>query len=300
MYEDINSSQRNQDSILNNLNISDKISDTASKIIKQLSGKEHRGKKKVIDNIIAFVGATGGTGTSTIVANVAQTIVDKNLSVLIIDSNICYPAQHTFFRIKQEINKKDFVSFLTGKNTVGESIEYRGELGILTSNNRNLMDYINCDTKIVSKNMDECIDRMSSLFDVVLIDCSNHLEHDLISTLLYKSNSIYCVWDEGIGCIANFEKLRGNMRVLGIDPTKMRVVLNKKTNIYYRESVFKSLNAELIEVLPFDTAIIESGLRAEVFVKKGASTSKTAKEYVKGITRLSSKILQLGGFNSGQ
>lgn len=291
MYEDTNIDQTN--------NISDKLSDVANKVIRQLSGKEHKGKKKVIDNIISFVGASGGTGTSTIVANVAQKIVDGGLSVLVIDSNICYPAQHTFFRIKQEIEKKDLVSFITGKNTIGESIEYRGELGVLTSNNRNLMDYINCDTKVVSKNMDECLDRMSSLFDVVLIDCSNRIEHDLINTILYKSNYIYCVWDEGIGCISNFEKLRGNLRVLGIDPTKMRVVLNKKTNIYYRESVFKSLNAELVEVLPFDTAIIESGLRAEIFVKKGSSTSRNSKEYSNGISRLATKILRLGGYNIG-
>lgn len=285
--------------ISDGLNISDKISEATNKVIKQLSGKEHKGKKKVIDNIISFVGASGGTGTSTIVANVAQKIVDGGLSVLVIDSNICYPAQHTFFRIKQEIEKKDLVSFITGKNTVGESIEYIGELGVLTSNNRSLMDYINCDTKIVAKNMSDCLDRMASLFDVVLIDCSNRLEHDMINTILYKSNSIYCVWDEGIGCISNFEKLRGNLRILGIDPSKMRVILNKKTNIYYRESVFKSLKAELVDVLPFDTAVIESGLKAEVFIKKGSSTSKNSKEYANGISRLATKILRLGGYNNG-
>jgi len=299
MYNDPSYQQENE-SGLAKLNIADKISDATNKLIKQLSGKEHRGKKKVIDNIISFIGASGGTGTSTIVANVAQNLVDKNFSVLVIDANICYPAQHIFFRVKQEINKKDLVSFLTGKNTIGESIEYRGELGVLVSNNRNLRDYIHCDSKIVSQNIADCLDRVASLFDLVLIDCPNNISHDLVNTILYKSDAIYCVWDEGISCVANFERLRINLRLLGIDVNKIRVILNKKTNIYYRESVFKSLKAELVEVLPFDTAIIESGLMAEVFIKKGESTSKNAKEFVKGINRLTNKLVQLGGYDNGR
>lgn len=296
MYE--NETNSGLENAASKLNISDTISDTASKVIKQLSGTEHKGKKRVIDNIIAFISPSGGTGVSTIVANVAQEIVGRNLSVLLVDTNICYPSQHIYFRLKQESEKKDLISFLTGKNTIGESIEYKGELGVLVANNRNIMDYINCDNKIISNNMTECLERMSSLFDVVLVDCTNSIEYDMISAVLYRSDSIYCVWDEGISSISNFDRLRSNMRALGIDGNKMKVILNKKTNVYYRESVFKSLNADLVEVIPFDTAVIESGLRGEIFIKKGESNSKTAKGFVKGISKLSSKILQLGGFRN--
>ena len=281
-------------------NISDALSETADKIIKELSGSSHKGKKRVIDNIISFISPAGGTGVSTLVANVAQEIVSRNLSVLVIDTNICYPSQHIYFKIKQETEKKDLISFLSGKNTVGESIEYRGELGVLVANNRNIMDYINCDSKVISNNMVECLERMSSLFDVILIDCSNSIEYDMINNILYRSDSIYCVWDEGINSISNFDRLRTNMRALGIDGNRMKVILNKKTSIYYRESVFKSLNAELIEVIPFDIAVIESGLRGGIFIKNGISNSKTSKEFVKSINRLATKILQLGGYRDGR
>jgi len=299
-FDEFSGTDQDKKSVLQNINISDKISEVTDKLLKQLSGKEHRGKKRIIDNVVAFIGAAGGTGTSTIVANVAQRIADKNFSVLVIDANICYPAQHIFFRVKQEINKKDLVSYLTGKNTIGESIEYRGELGIMVANNRNVRDYIDCDSSVVSNNMIECIERVSTLFDLVIIDCTNDLFHELTNSILYKCNTIYCVWDEGISCVSNFERFRNNLRIFGITTEKIKVILNKKTNIYYREAVFKSLNVDLIEVLPFDTAIIESGLQAEVFIKKGESTSKNAKEFVKSINRLADKILMIGGYVDGQ
>ena len=93
-------------------NISKQTSDKAVDIIKELSGVHNSKGKRVIDNVIAFTNASGGTGASTLVTNVAYMAIQKKLKVLIIDLNILCPIQHAYLGIKQDIEKPDLVSYL--------------------------------------------------------------------------------------------------------------------------------------------------------------------------------------------
>src|SRR5699024_3306557 len=105
------------------VNINKIVGETTNKLIHDFSGSNF-GKfgTKVADNVLAFIGGAGGTGTSTTLANVAYMMAKKGLTVLVIDLNIMYPIQHCYFGIKQEIDRKDLVTFLMGKNPIGESI----------------------------------------------------------------------------------------------------------------------------------------------------------------------------------
>lgn len=281
----------------NNVNVGDIMTKATDKVIKEFAGKHHGSTIKVIDNIIAFIGGAGGTGTSTIVANVADRLTKKGLTVLVVDMNIMYPIQHSFFGIQQKIDRKDLVSFLMGKNEIGASIETAGKMSIMFANNRYLVDYINCDTKDCSANLTEAIERVRHLFDVIIFDCPRALDNDLINTVLYMCDTIYCVWDEGLQCISNIDRMRKNMQVSGIDFNKIKVVFNKKTNIYYTKYIFEQLNIEVVETIPFDTAVIESSLRGEIFCEKGVSTSKNAAAFVAAIDDLADRILENGGYS---
>lgn len=280
------------------VNINQIIGDTASKLIKDFSGKENKSKIKVIDNMIAFIGAAGGTGTSTLVANLAYALSKRNLTVLVVDLNIMYPIQHCLLGFKQEIEKKDLVTFLLGKNQLGESIETRDNISIMYPNNRYLVDQINCDTSACSKTLLSAVADVRHLFDVIMFDCPRQLEFDVVNSILYNCDTIYSVWDEGISCVSNIDRMRKNMQVSGIETySKMKVVFNKKTNIHYTKYIFEKLGLETIETLPFDTAIIESGLRGEVFCEKGASLSKNAAAFSKSVESLADKVLQIGGYS---
>ena len=277
-------------------NMSDMLNKASDKIIKEFAGKHYSQKVKVIDNVLAFIGAAGGTGTSTIVANLAHTLSEKGMTVLVIDLNIMYPIQHAFFGLKQEVDKKDLVSFMLGKNDIGASIENLSTISVLKANNRYLTDYITCDTKQCSDNLVESIARIKHLFDVILIDCPRTIESDIVNSVLYSSDAIYTVWDEGIACISNLERMRKNMQVSGVDSSKIRVIMNKKTNLYYTKYVFEQLGLEVVETLPFDVAVIESSLRAEIFCHKGASMSKNAAAFIQKMDSLSDKVLEIGGY----
>lgn len=273
-------------------------SDKAKEILKTLSGGEVKYTKKVVDNVIAVTNASGGTGASTILANAAFLAATKNLRVLVIDLNIMYPTQHIYFGDdKTDLEKADLVSYLIGKNTLGESIQNKGQVALMYAHNRSLMDCINCETDIAVSNLSSAIQKLRQLFDVIFIDVPLKIENTLCNTAFYMSDAVYLVWDEGISSISNTEKIRRNMALSGIDVyTKMRVVLNKRTNIHYNNYPFQKLNIELVQILPFEPDVIYSSLRSEVFCDKGASSSKNADIFYSSMVELTDKILENGGY----
>lgn len=295
-YEDYNGydDERNVNQSMNQ--ILDKVAD---EVIKSFSGKGNIQKIRVIDNQIAFIGAAGGTGTSTIISNVAFQMAKKGLTVLIVDLNIEYPIQQSIFRVKQQLEKNDLVSFIMGRNEIGASIEVvNNNISIMYANNRYMMDKINCDTQSCSTTLVDTLERIRHLFDVILFDCPLQLDSDIVNSVLYHCDTIYCIWDESLSCIANMDRIKKNMRASGIEADqKVRVIFNKRTNIHYTKYIFEQLGIELVGTLPFDVAIIESGLQGEVFSDKGASLSKTAAAFSAEIEALTGRILEIGGYN---
>lgn len=279
------------------VNLAKSTSDKAVDVIKKLSGKSSKTKSRLIDNVIVLTNASGGTGASTLASNVAFTVLQKGLKVILIDLNIMCPIQHTYLGIRQTIDKPDLVSYLLGKNQLSESIDTSRNINLLFANNRTINDEINCNTRIATENFNTMIKTLRQYYDLVIVDCPMRIDCMMQNTMMYLCDSIYVVWDEGIGSIVNTEKLRRNMALSGIDSfTKMRVVLNKRTSIHFSEYPLKKLNLELVETLPFDADIIDNSLRGRIFCEDGTSTSKNAIEFARKVDSLTSKILKIGGY----
>ena len=279
-------------------NINQIVDNVTNEVIKSFSGVGNTRKIRVMNNVIAFVGAAGGVGTSTILANVAHKVSKKGLSVLVIDANILYPIQHTFFGVKEELEAKDLISFLMGANQIGDSIKgVTSNLSLMFANNRYLTDSINCDNQVCAENFTDTIDRIKHLFDLILIDCPMDVGHHIYNSILYNCDIIYSVWDEGLSCISNIDRFRKNLQMCGIESTyKLRVIFNKKTKVHYTKYIFDQLDVDLIGTLPFDIAIIESSLAGEIFIDKGSSLSKTATAFANEIGNITDKILEIGGY----
>lgn len=277
-------------------NVGKIASDKAVDIIKQLGGSNAENSKYLIDNYVVFTNAAGGTGASTIASNVAYMMKAKGFNVIMIDLNIMCPIQHTCLNIKQELEKPDLVSYLLGKNNLGDSIVNTGSYSVLYANNRSISDLINCNSDIAITNFNDMINKLRSLYSIIIVDCPMQVDNMLCNNVMYNCDSIYMVWDEGLPSISNTDRLRRNMAFTGIDSyTKLRIVLNKRTNTHYNMYPFQKLNLELLEVLPFDTDIIENSLRAQVFCEKGSTSSKNAAEFARRIDSLTDKVLRISG-----
>lgn len=280
--------------------VRDNIDKIKTLVIDELSGKTISNKgKKLIDNIIAFTSISGGAGTSTLLANTAYMLSSKlNLSVLVIDTNIAYATQHIYFNIRQELEKPDLVSLITGKTTVGNSIYYdKHNIGFLISNNRNVVDLVNCNKDIMADNFSDALDSIANLFDIILIDCSNCLDYDINNTALYKCDMIYAVIDENVASISNFERFRNNLEATGITSGKIKTIMNKRTSIFYHRSIISKMGIDLMSVIPFELGVVESGLKGEIFCKSGISKSK---EFYNSILDVAEKIIMNGGYRDGQ
>lgn len=280
------------------VNLSQLGQDAVKNIGRELSGaNEDRRSKMILDHIFAFVGLSGGVGVSTIVANTAYALKRVGYSVLVIDTNILYPIQHSFFRVKQEVASKDFFSYLFGECALGECIRYPmgNNLGVMVANNRGLIEVVDSDTKDASNAFLEALERVGSLFDFVLIDTNNNLNSELSNSALYKADRIIAVMDENIECLSNYNRMTAAMGACGIDYSRIKTVMNQRTDIQYSKSVFKDFGIDLMHVLPFDSKVRESGLKGEIFIQKGESMSRNSARFNQGITDLANSIKQLSG-----
>lgn len=278
------------------INIASSIKQTTKGLSTELSGRNIATKKIILDHVFAFAGLAGGTGTSTILANVAYKLAKMGNSVLVIDINIMYPIQHSFFGIKQEIKTDDIVSYISGECTVGEAIKYTpgNKIGLLIANNRSLDKLVDVDSKTGAIALTECLERLGGLFDYILIDTNINLNNELTNAAMYRADKIITVMDESLECLSNYDRLVTAMGNCGIDPGRIRTVMNKRTSIFYNQKVLDDFGIELIEVLPFNLGVIESGLAGEIFSEKGASTAKTATEFNDRITDLAQIIQSYG------
>ena len=283
---------------MENNTISSKMNDIAQNLITELSGKNQSFSKKVIDNIFAFVGLSGGVGTSIIVANLAKSLTEKHFSVVVLDLNICYPIQHLYFKVEQKIKKPDLVSLLAGENKLGESLEIKDGISLLYANNRILFDKVMMDSPGTSNNLSAILEQLSSLYDVVLLDVPTNgdLAFELTNTALFKSDFIIAVMDENVGCIGAYNRLKNNLACVGISNQNLKVIMNKRTNITYPASVFRALDIDLDVLLPYEISIVEAGLRGNIYISNGASSSVTAAQFLEAIDELRDVVLRYGGY----
>lgn len=278
-------------------NIGHTVLNKAIDTVKDLSGKDAKFTRKVVDNVIVVTNAAGGCGASTITANVAYMANKMGFKVIVIDLNIMYPIQYSYFGIKQQVECSDLVSFLFGNNAIGASIDSTNDVNVLYANNRTLTDSIKSELDTCVSNFQTAINNLRQLYDIVLIDTPMRVDNKLCNIAFYLADQVYMVWDEGISSIANAEKIRRNMSISGIDVyNKMKAILNKRTDIAYTRYPFDKLGFELIKVLPFNSAIIESSLKSSIFCEKGASSSDSATDFYTGIKELTSVILENGGY----
>lgn len=289
--------------------ISDTVSGKFENIIRVISGTLDEDvmtdseKKTLIkqdltpDNLLVFMGATGGVGTTTILTNVATKLRSMGNSVLVIDLDILNPSiKYSLHCNMEKTPDKDLVSYLTGGCVLGEAIYTTdNKIAVMSAYNRTIVDYIYLDNGHVASKLSKSLSALKKLFDFVLIDIPSKLiMSDIIGQVLYDCDHMYMVWNEDVKCVSGTELLRINMSRIGIpyDNKLDSVIFNARTSIDYRTSILKQSLLNIITVLPYDSGIKESNLRGEVFIKKGMSASKHSGDYCNGIDTICKVIME--------
>lgn len=296
VIEDINKRVERGESEDTTNSVSELLDTGMKETFRVLSGSTTKKKLRIPDNIVAFIGAAGGVGTSTIVANTALQLVRGGYSVLVMDCNLEYPVQHSYLGYRQTDIKKDLCSFLYGECTMGEAIQNKKEVHLLCARNRTLMDFINLDNADRAKELEVAIQRLRDLYDVILLDVPNQLASELINIVMYKADKIHIVWDENIACIGNTERLKTNLTISGIETeNKMDVIFNQRSSIPYTKYPLDKLELEVIATLPFDSSVRECALRGGIYLRDGFTSNRNAKVFTDNIKAIAYKVLVQGG-----
>lgn len=280
-------------------NISESIQQKASEVVYNLSGKDFNFSKKVIDNIFSFVSVTGGAGATTVISNLAYRLAKDGLNVLVIDLNICYPCIHLYFDLEQK-EQPDLIKAVNGDNRLGDCLQFKmnKKLSFLVPTNRTVVYKIMVDSKQAGVNFSGIIEQAASLFDVVLIDIPSHgdLTFELANVAMFKSDFIYAVFDENVEAAVAIPRFIKNLQSTGIVEQNLRYVMNKRSSLFYPKRLLREMGIEPEAIIPYEPALIEAALRGNIFLEKGASTSKVAVQVVDAYNKLAEKLLRNGGY----
>lgn len=281
----------------NGVNLLKASSDKASDVIKTLAGVGTDGGVKVADNLILFTNTSGGTGTSTIVSNVAFMAVEKNIKTCVVDLNILCPMQPALFGVNREAMKDDLVSYLLGKSRLSDCIDKSEPVHLIYANDKLLLDKLYCNERVSIENLNQMFSKLRQFYDLVILDCPMNIDSMLENVALYACDTMYVVWDESLASMINTERVRRSLALSGIDSfIKMKVILNKRTSIHYTTYPVEKMNIELVEILPFDIDIMDSQLKGQLFCKNGVSNKPNALKFAEKIDSLTDKVLKNGGY----
>lgn len=282
-------------------NREESISDIVEKItvetLHKLSGKSDISVEQTPDNIIGFMGISGGVGATTTLVNVATALRTTGKSVLVVDANIMFPMVANYIPfVKDELTTGDLVSYLAGEHTLGQCISYNnGQVSVMSALNRDIQNFLAVDNGEMNKTIELFLADVRTLFDIVLIDIPTQgVTSDIVNAILFRLDQLYLVLDENISCLSGIEKFKSNLAKCGIEKDDLlkRVIFNKRTNIHYPKSCFEKMGVNIISVIPFEIGVVESGLQGTVYLKGGLAKGPFAKAYCKQIENLANHIVK--------
>lgn len=115
---------------------------------------------------LAVCSATMGDGTSTIAANLAQTLASSGKRVLLVDANFRDPRLHEFFDLPNDKGLGDLLKSSLEPEAVIRSAPTAEHLSVLTAGSMT----VDAPKLLGSPRMEAVSDRLAEMFDVVIYD----------------------------------------------------------------------------------------------------------------------------------
>ena len=155
----------NQALLINSPIVSMSFVESNRKIASRIENHLNRHQQK----IILVTSISENEGKSTVTANIALSLVEKNKKVLIIDGDFRKPAQYKVFD-KEKSQNNSLVDILTGKISLEDNVYFNKRTNIwelfvyqAVEEPAGLMDTIK---------LKEIVNKLKEQFDYIIIDCS--------------------------------------------------------------------------------------------------------------------------------
>ena len=257
----LHKSDQRRDAILGAVgNVADSVSDMG---ISSMAAKLTEQRFGLRAKVLAFFGAGGGVGTSTMLLEQATRLAAKHKRVLVIDLNVLGGICEMVLRCPTRGKKEDLFTLFTKtsdlNNTLLQSPEGVSTLGFRS---RGLDTVPVVDTALFGKVYDALIAEVSGGYDFILVDCGSEINYYLAVNALYRADAGYLVTDGGLSSIQKLGLLRTSFRYCGILAGRYGIIANKNTRSI--ASVIKDLDYRLAGEVPYLLSIKNANLQAKL------------------------------------
>ena len=214
--------------------------------VTQLQGNSKRAK------VLHFIPSVGGCGSTTIACNVAASLA-KNAKTVLIDLDLIRGAVGNAFDIRPRYSIADLMDPTTELDAalLDNALAVHRSSGLAVLARPELCEDAQ---RITKQGVQRLLGVVSRLFDYVVID--SLMSTDAIyQPALQNADMNILVMQLNVPSARNTERFLGTMRRMGLDPEKIKVVVNRTTRKGYDidvEEVEKALGTKVAWSVPND------------------------------------------------
>lgn len=184
--------------------------------------------KPTLGRLLAFYGAKGGVGATTIAINTAIALGRDGRSVCLVDGNLQFGDLRVFLDLGQDLKSiADVVTAPTMDADVLRHVLVKHESGVellLAPPSPEAADLVR------AEHVSAILALLRGMFDYVLVDTAMRLDDTTIG-VLESADEVHIVLYADLSCLKNVRLVLQTLGRLGFDAGKLRLVLNRSTAV---------------------------------------------------------------------
>jgi len=242
-----------------------------------------------LGRILAFYGAKGGVGTTTIAINAAIALNrELNRKVCLVDGNLQFGDHRVFLDLG--LDRKSIVDVVTAPTIDNELIKQvvvRHDSGIdllLAPPSPETAELVTQD------HLPNILDHLRGLYDYILIDIDKKLdEHNL--RVLDAADTIFVVMTADLSCLKNVRLVLETITHLGYEQAKVHLVLNRSNaftgiNVKNAESALKrTIDHQIVNEYRGAISALNTGAPF-MFTKADSLLGRSLLEFARSVDQL--------------
>lgn len=252
------------------------LSPELRKKLEPLLAKQRNGQ------LLNFIGAKGGVGTTTIAVNVAVGLCERK-AVALVDMNPLFGEVPIFLNIEANFDWGEIVkniSRLDATFLTGVLAKHKSGISVLPCPER-LDGYVSAGT------VKKLLLQMKELFDYVIIDSGRQLD-DNVADITSVSSMVFLVTNLTLPCVVNAKRLFWSLMNMGFGQESIKLIVietprDSKVSVKKAE---KTIGKEIFWVIPENSQIAMAAIddgQPILCSSDKSDISKSIREMVKHI-----------------
>lgn len=259
----------------------------ARSLLARFSPPDSKVVRPALGRVLAFYGAKGGVGTTTIAINAAIAIQREGRSVCLVDGKLQLGDHRVFLDLGQDV--RGLVDIATAPGVDPElvrTVVAKHESGVellLAPPTPESADLVHPD------HMTAILGILRGMYDYVIVDMDTRLD-DVNLGMIEASDTVFVVMTADLACLKNVRLVLETLGRLGYDAGKFKLILNRSTavtgiNVKSAEGALKRPIDHRI-VNDYRSAISALNSGAPFLVSKADSAlGRSVTEFVRAVDR---------------